>query len=286
MFKKLWKKFGPNPLDQILKKAKSKGHKRIVVPWNRGLGDIALGLYAIVHRIREYIPDAEVTFITRKDLEDGFALLAGVNVIADPTWKRKAPISLPKDLSPYDLVIENADPSHWVAWQRGRLTPKLQWNPSWDKLWEKFDLPENCIGAHVQCETNYYYERDWPAERWNALFSSIPSPVLLFGMQPTPSFDQKNVIDLRGKLSLFELLSVIKNRCRTLIAPDSGVLSMAYFLDTSFPLRVISLWADPNHGILKQNVASPNPQLTHIPIISSNRKNAALIGVEEVRKAL
>ena len=29
--------------------------------WNRGLGDIALGLYAIVHRIRESIPDAKIT---------------------------------------------------------------------------------------------------------------------------------------------------------------------------------------------------------------------------------
>jgi ADP-heptose:LPS heptosyltransferase len=79
------------------------------------------------------------------------------------------------------------------------------------------------------------------------------------------------IIDLRGKTSLFELLSIIKNRCRYLIAPDSGILSMVYYLDTAFPLQIISLWADPKHGILKQNVASPNPLLIHRPLIGAHR---------------
>ena len=65
MLKKLIRKFGPNPLDRILEKAKQKNHKTFLIYWNRGLGDIALGLYAIVHRIRETIPDAEITFLTR-----------------------------------------------------------------------------------------------------------------------------------------------------------------------------------------------------------------------------
>jgi ADP-heptose:LPS heptosyltransferase len=286
MFKKLWRKIGPNPLDRLLKKAQANGHKKILIPWNRGLGDIALGLYAIVHRIKTYIPDAEITFITRKDLEEGFALLEGVKVVIDATWKRKESIRLPEDLSSYDLVIENADPTYWVAWQRGTLVPELKWNPAWDELWKKFDLPEKCIGAHVQCETNYYQERDWPIQQWNALFSTLSDPILLLGMKPEPLFSQKNVIDLRGKFQLFELLSILKNRCRALIAPDSGILSMIYFLNTSFPIKVVSLWADPHHGVLKQNVPSPNPQLVHIPIISSNQKNAALISTDEVLQAL
>lgn len=284
MFKKLWKKYGPNPLDRMLQKAAAAGHKKILIPWNRGLGDIALGLFAIVHRIREFIPDAEITFITRKDLEDGFKLLRGVSAIIVPEWKRGVPCALPKDVPAYDLIIENADPSHWVTWQRGTLVPKLQWDPEWDDLCKKFNLPEKCIAAHVQCETNYYHERNWPESSWTELFSSISEPIVLFGLQPTPVF--KNTIDLRGKMSLFEMLSILKNRCRALVAPDSGVLGLTYFLDTAFPLRIVSLWADPNHGILKQNVPSPNPLLEHTPVISSNRKNAALITVNEVRKAL
>lgn len=285
MLKKLWRKWGPNPLDKLLKSASAKGQKRILIPWNRGLGDIALGLYAIVYRIREFIPDAEITFLTRKDLVDGFALLERVQVQAAPEWRRGTKTSLPENL-PFDLILENADPTNWVAWQRGKLSPKLKWNPDWDALWKKFGLPQNCIGAHVACETNYYNERDWPSSHWETLFSAAAEPIVLFGFQKTPLFSQKNIFDLRGELSLFELLSIIKNALRVLIAPDSGVLSMAYYLDIPFPLKVISLWADPHHGVLKQNTPSPNPLLTHIPLISRNQKNAALISVEEVKKAI
>ena len=61
---------------------------------------------------------------------------------------------------------------------------------------------------------------------------------------------------------------------------------MTYFLNVPFPLRIVSLWADPNHGILKQNVPSPNPLLEHIPVISHNRKDAALIPVAKVLEAV
>ncbi len=284
MLKKLWKKWGPNPLDSILKKAAKKGHKTILIPWNRGMGDIALGLYAIVHRIKTFIPDAKITFLTRTDLEEPFQLLQGVDVIVDPSMKRGAPISGSHDS--YDLVIENADPSHWVAWQRGTLVPKMEWNRAWDDLCSRFNLPEGCIGAHVNCETNYYFERNWPAESWQELFSSLEAPIILFGLKKEPIFKHPKIHDLRGETSPLEILSIIKNRCSHLIAPDSGVLGLTYFLNTPFPLKVVSLWADPNHGILKQNVPSPNPLLLHTPVISPDLKNAALITPEAVRAAL
>lgn len=284
MLKKLWKKWGPNPLDQALRKAQKKGHRKILIPWNRGLGDIALGLFAIVHRIRTFIPDAEITFLTRPDLAEGFTLLGGVNIKVDPSMQRKKPYTV--TIEGYDLVLDKADPSHWVTWQRGTLTPRLRWNPAWDMLCERFSLPNGCIAAHVQCETGYYTERDWPSHHWDALFSSVDKPFVLLGRKKDPIYSYPHVIDLRGEMSLFEMLSVIKNRCDALIAPDSGPLSMAYYLDTAFPLRVLSLWADPNHGVLKQNVPSPNPLLHHIPLISPNHKNAALIPPENVQAAL
>ena len=128
MLKRLWKKIAPNPLDRQLKKAARKGCKSVLIPWNRGLGDIALGLYAIVKRVRDYLPDAKVTFITRPDLKDGFQLLKGVDVIIAPEWARGKPTPLPVNLPAFDLVIPNADPSYWVAWQRGNLIPKMEWN--------------------------------------------------------------------------------------------------------------------------------------------------------------
>jgi hypothetical protein len=48
-----------------------------------------------------------------------------------------------------------------------------------------------------------------------------------------------------------------------------------------FPLTVISLWADPDQGILKQAVSSPNKGLKHIPLISED-KDIARISVEKV----
>jgi ADP-heptose:LPS heptosyltransferase len=285
MFKKLWKKWGPNPLDRILKKAAKQGSKTILIPWNRGMGDIALGLYAIVYRIRAFIPDAKITFITRSDLQEPFQMLSGVDVLVDPSMKRGALIQL-SSLPPFDLIIENADPSHWVAWQRGTLVPKMEWNRSWDDLHVRFHLPEGCVGAHVNCETNYYFERNWPAEKWQELFASIDKPIILFGLKKEPVFKYAHLHDLRGETSPLEILSIIKNRCTALVAPDSGVLGLTYFLNTPFPLKVVSLWADPNHGILKQNVPSPNPLLEHTPVISPNRKNAALITPDAVRKAL
>ena len=69
--------------------------------------------------MREYLPEAKVTFITRPDLKDGFQLLKGVDVIIAPEWARGKPTPLPVNLPAFDLVIPNADPSYWVAWQRG-----------------------------------------------------------------------------------------------------------------------------------------------------------------------
>ncbi len=287
MLKKLWKKIAPNPLDRQLKKAAQYGCKSVLIPWNRGLGDIALGLYAIVRRVREYLPDAKVTFLTRPDLEDGFKLLKDVDVIVAPEWSRGEPVPLAfNNLPSFDLVIPNADPSYWVAWQRGKLIPKMEWNKEWDSLCNRFNLPPNCVAAHVHCETNYYFERNWTFDKWQELFDSLEGPIVLLGLKKDPVFKHPHLIDLRGETSLFEILAILKNKCRCLVAPDSGILGMTYFLNTPFHLRIVSLWADPNHGILKQNVPSPNPLLEHIPIISPNRKDAALISVSQVFKAV
>lgn len=288
LLKKLIRKISPNPLERICKKAKVNNHKRFLLFWNRGLGDIALGLYAIVHRIRQYIPDAEITFVTRPNLEDGFILLGGVKVIPLPNLKRgdKVHLSDHIDTSQYDVMIEDPNPTQWVQWQLGNLTPNLLWQSKWDALCNEFDLDPNetYIGAHVQTETNYGHWRNWPVESWQALFKKITEggkKVLLFGFEQNSKFDIPGVIDLRGKTPLFSLLSVIKNHCVAIVVPDSGVSSMVYYLKEEFPIKHISLWAETHMGILKQNVPSPNPNLQHIPILGKD-KNIANISVDEV----
>ena len=290
---KIFRKFRPNPLDRLLKRAQAKKQRTILLFWNRGLGDIALGLYAIVHRIREYLPDAKITFLTRPNLADGFRLLGDVDILIAPKLKRGDTVEVADllreigvDPAQFDLMIENPNPTQWVQWQRGTLTPLLQWQKKWDSLHEKFDLNpnEHYVGAHVQTETDYAHWRNWPVESWEALFKKITGEgkkVLLFGFEQDPPFDLPGVIDLRGKTPLFDLLSIIKHHCQALVVPDSGVSSMVYFLNESFPIKHISLWADPYMGILKQGVPSPNPGLQHIPLLGAD-KNITNITVEEV----
>ena len=185
--------------------------------------------------------------------------------------------SLHIDPKRFDVLLPDPDPTYWVSWQLGSLVPKLAWNPEWDRLADRFSLPEKqkCIGVHVQTETAYGYEKNWPIEKWSLLFDDLIDryrlPILLFGKCPSPAFVKEGIIDLRGQTTLFEMLSLIKNRCSHLIAPDSGVLSLSYYLDVSFPLKIVSLWADGYQGILKQNVLSPNDGIEHIPLIAKHR---------------
>lgn len=296
MMKALKRLLTPNPFDVMLKDAASKGHKKILVAWNRGLGDIALGLYALVHRIREYMPDAKITFLTRPDLKDGFLLLADVDIIASPTIVRGREFSVAEEmekmgrsLADFDLVIEKPDPTRWLYWQIGKLTPRLAWKSEWDELHKKFSLPKegDAIGVHVQTETCYNYEKNWPEAYWNQFFSKTGSKAhfFLFGFKKEPVFEGPNIVDLRGKTNLLEMLSIIKNRCTHLVVPDSGVLSLTYYLDIATPLRVVSLWADPAQGILKQKVASPNRSFSHVAMIGKN-KDTSRIPVDEVMLAL
>ncbi|MBI3508068.1 MAG: hypothetical protein HY069_00280, partial [Chlamydiia bacterium] len=141
MFRTLSRALLPNRFDQMLKRLVKKKGKRVLLFWNRGLGDIALGLYAMVHRIREFVPDAEITFLTRKNLVDGFQMLEGVKVVG-ADWQRSEKNPVDIDTSQYDLVIEKPDPTEWVRWQRGELVPKLQWEARYDALWKKFELPD------------------------------------------------------------------------------------------------------------------------------------------------
>lgn len=282
MFKKILRLFLPNPFDRMLKKLSSSSSKRVLLAWNRGLGDIALGLYAMVQRIRHYVPDADITFLIRENLQDGFSLLAGVRTIVAPSWKRGEPYDvsetlkqLKRDPKEFNLVIDRPSPTDWVRWQRGVVVPKLQWKEEADHLFESFGLSQDIdyVGVQISAETSYGLWRNWPEEKWRELLGLLPSStkMILFGFDKTPGWDDPRVVDLRGHTSLFEMMSIIKRRCRALVVPDSGILSMMYYLDCPFPLQVISLWADPNHGILKQRVRSPNPLLVHTPLVAPDK---------------
>ena len=289
MFRTFARKFLPNPLDWKLKKAAKKQAKTVLICWNRGLGDIPLGVFAIIHRVRHYLPDCKITILTRENLKDGFSLLPNLEIIVDPRWQRDKPIDLSAvDASCYDLILEKPLPNDWCQWQLKKLTPRLSWSAANER---PFDLPDGFIyiGVQAVAETTYALWRNWPKERWDELFTRLSAignvRVLLFGYGQDPEFSHPNVIDLRGKTSFFEMMSIIKNRCSAMVLPDSGVLAMTYFLDVNFPIKVVSLFADPTLGILKQGVASPNVELVHTCLIAENR-DLSRVTAEQVFAAL
>jgi hypothetical protein len=151
------------------------------------------------------------------------------------------------------------------------------------------------VAAHVASETraHYGYDKDWPAAAWRELFArrrELPGVTwLLLGHAPEPSCDGPDVIDLRGRTGFLEMASVIRNRCRALVAPDSGVLTTAFYLAARFPLDVVSLWSDPRQGVLLQGCPSPNPLLRHVPLVGRGElaRNIAVDDVvAELRVAL
>ena len=288
MFRTFSRRYLPNRLDWLCKRAAKRKAKTVLIAWNRGLGDIPLGLYAIVHRIRSFLPEAEITFMVRKDLQEGFSLFPEVKFLLASDWKRGEIYCIDIDPDDYDLVIPYPKPADWVRWQYGSLVPKLTWNPEYDSYVDRFSLPNQCVAIHVHAETNYGLWRNWPEERIREFLRLMKDqPILLLGVRKEPIFDEgDHIIDLRGETTLLELLAIVKNRCRTLIAPDSGILSMAYYLNTPFRIQVISLWGDLKHGILKQNVASPNPLLHHDPLIVENRDLSTLSAEKVVATVL
>jgi ADP-heptose:LPS heptosyltransferase len=293
MIKKLLRKIRPNPLDAKLKNLISGNGKNILIEWNRGLGDIALGLYAIVKRINQFIPNANITFMTRSDLEAGFSLLENIKIITCPFWERdgkycaKDALKILKlDANEYDLIIQKPDPTYWVKWQLNSLVPKLKWNKKYENLYEKFsiDLSKRIIAIQPDIGTNYNLWRTLDQVKWqnliNKLEENLDTQILLVGNKES-KLNGKNVLDLRSKTSLFDLLSILKNVCKASIFLDGGILSLIYFLDEVFDLKIISLWGDPRQGVLKQNVASPNPKLIHIPIIG-DFKNVNSISIDQI----
>lgn len=294
LFTTLKRKLLPNPLDQIIKRVSKNGQKRFLIFWNRGLGDIALGLYAIVQRIKTTIPDAEITFLIRKNLEQGFCLLQGVKVRIAPHWERGKKtegknelVHLGIDSKDFDVIIDDPDPTYWVKWQLGHVVPRLKWDQKFESVKILNQLKgEGYIGVQPSAETSYGLWRNWPPHYWQLLFDQVKDKkFILFGYGKEVEYKGDNLIDLRGKTDLFEILTIIKSKLSYLILPDSGVLSMTYYLDENFPIKVISLFADPRHGIIKQNVLSPNPSLVHVPLIAKDR-DLSKVTVEQVAELL
>lgn len=289
------------PFERAVAVAKRQGRHDFVFGWNRGLGDIALGLVPLFARIRASDPGSRIVVFTRADLADAFRLTAAdaVHVVARaargpaidvPAAAVAAGIALP----PSATVFADPDPTRWLDGRRRAFPPALRWDPAWNARADRLVPPAPGlidIGAHVSSETaqHYGYVKDWPAPRWRELIARYPAERgvrwLLLGNEASPAFAQPNVVDLRGRTGFLDVLALVRARCRVLVAPDSGVLTTAFYLAQDFPLEIVSLWSDPRQGILKQGCASPNSRLVHTPLVGRG-DDVRNLTCDEVERAL
>ncbi len=288
-------------LDRAIADAVASGRRSFVLGWNRGLGDIALGLCPLFARIRARLPDAAITVFTRADLVDALRLTEADRIVVIPGLARGERIDLEAAAAATDTRIDDdavrfadPDPTRWLDGRRTEHPPVLRWDPAFDARADALLRARNdvvTIGAHVDSETARYYGyvKDWPPAHWRALLARFADASrvrwVLLGNAATVDYAQPNVCDLRGRTSFLDLLAVVRARCRILVAPDSGVLTMAYYLAGNAPFDVVSLWSDPRQGILKQGCPSPNPRLTHTSLIGRD-EDVRNITVDAVAEAV
>lgn len=289
------------PFDRALATARRDGVRRVAFGWNRGLGDIALGLVPLFAQVRAALPGARIEVYTREDLAQGMGLADCDAIHVVPGLARGPAVDVDAAAraagTPLDagtLVFADPDPTRWLDGRRERYPPVLRWDPARDREADALvpTAPQAVtIGAHVDSETARYYGyvKDWPAAAWRALFARYPAASgvrwLLFGQGAQDRFAQDNVVDLRGRTDLVTLLAVLRTRCRILVAPDSGVLTLAYYLEGDRDLDLVSLWSDPRQGIRKQGCAAPNRALVHT-VLTGRDEDVRNIAVDDVARAL
>jgi len=263
----LIRKLKKNPLHQVLKKLPSNAN--IAFFWNRGLGDIPLELYSFKETILKFCPKARLCVITREDLKEGFMLLEGLTVYTSALLKRKeeedyeaifTSLNLNKDA--FDHIFYKPDPAYWVAKEKKVQTPKLHWDQSFET---KAYLLEGKHYAflHLNSETVYGFEKNLSKAQWQTILQDLKEKnytTVALGAS-CDSFDLSCDIDLRGKTSLFDIITHLLNSSSIFIGPDSGLLNILYFLNIQTPLKLISYFGNTNVGILQNNHPSPNSLL-------------------------
>jgi hypothetical protein len=287
--------------DRAMRRARRTRSPRFLFCWNRGLGDVGLGLSPLIGSIRRDFADARIEALTREDAVPAFEL-AGVDAIhAVPGLARGTRAELRAeatrlglDAAAYTWIFADPDPRRWMGTGREFPAARLRWQPRFDRLAGRFPelaAPGPWVVVHFQSETSqfYRYPKDWPPDRWAPLFDRVravvPARFVLLAAAPGAPVDGEGIVDLRGRATLLESLSVIVTRANALVAPDSGILSLTYLLDAQRELDVVSLWSDPRQGVLKLATPSPNRRLRHFPILGRD-ENVTNITADEVARQL
>ena len=98
------------------------------------------------------------------------------------------------------------------------------------------------VGVHVQTETNYSLRKELADCHWKECFFKIPSreqgvEAYSFWICSAPVFEGEGIVDLRGRHLFLKCSQSLKIVVDYMLLPDSGVLSIAYYIDATFPFR-------------------------------------------------
>lgn len=258
-------------LDLMLKKAKSRGAKRFVTAWLRGLGDTSMILSESVKYIIKEIPGAEITLLLRPGIEEPAKWIEGVKEIitisewnrdqtinslwglAFPTpWEIKRTVSKINLKEKFDMILPYPLGKWWFK-DTAQLRPSLQWTPKEEKFGRSFIehvFPENrkfviTINTFTGTEAYYQYNRDWGFSKFKSLIirilnSILEARVILVDKERIWEYPASEIVfDARGKFSITESISIIANS-DLFICLDTGPANLVYFLE-GISLNIIAL---------------------------------------------
>ena len=114
--------------DRALENTRADPRNAYLFFWNRGLGDIALGLVPLFDRIRSRSPRSRIVVITRKELHAAFELTDADEVHALPGLAREERVdisaacrALRLDHASFSAVFDYPDPNRWLEGRRREL---------------------------------------------------------------------------------------------------------------------------------------------------------------------
>ncbi len=150
------------------------------------------------------------------------------------------------------------------------------------------DAGRRALAVHVSTETaqHYGYTKDWPAQRFRELFSDFAlrdSAARFVLLGPSDGrVGAPNVVDLRGRTGLIDLIAFVRTRCAACSRPTAEC-STPCIGSTRFSARVVSLWSDARQGVIEHATPSPNRDLVHVPLVGAHR-DVANVGVDRRRR--
>src|SRR4029453_11600982 len=176
---------GGPALDRAVRRAAAGPRRVFLFFWNRGLGDIALGLVPVFARVRRDVPGARIIVVTRPELKEPFALTDADAVVTIAGLARGERVTLADlraiaglELDRCAAVFADPDVNRWLRGRRREFPPLLRFDPAWDAFADRLApaaAGEVYVGAHVSAETRQYYSyaKDWEPDSWRRLMASF-----------------------------------------------------------------------------------------------------------------